>query len=106
MEKLYQQYGPKGFQPLAVAFNDFATMLVPDYVKQLGLSFPVGVSGRDEALSFLQHPATKLFRVPQLVFIDRKGIIRAQHEGEDEEAHLRAQIESLLKERTTRALTR
>jgi hypothetical protein len=41
--------------------------------------------------------------VPQLVFIDRKGVIRAQYAGndpffKDEERNVRAQIEGLLKE--------
>jgi peroxiredoxin len=97
MNKLYREYGAKGFQPLGVAFNDFAPMLVSDYVKQLGLTFPVGAGNRDEVLSFLQHPIMQLLRVPQLVLIDREGMIRAQMEGEEDEAHFRAQIESLLK---------
>jgi thiol-disulfide isomerase/thioredoxin len=96
MEKLYREYGPKGFQPLTVAFNDYALMLVPDYVRELRLSFPVGATSRDAALTFLRFPLTKPFQVPQLVFIDRKGVIRAQNEGEEDEARLRAQIESLL----------
>ncbi len=44
--------------------------------------------------------------VPQLVFLDRKGVIRAQYPGgdkfyQDEEKNMRTQIESLLKETGT-----
>jgi peroxiredoxin len=103
MNKLYEEYGPRGFQPLGVAFNDMATMLVPDYVNQLGLKFPVGVGTREEVLSFLQHPVVEMMYVPQLVFIDRKGVIRAQYPGQsdffkNEEQNMRKEIEALLRE--------
>src|SRR5208283_3827467 len=32
VERLYKEYGPRGFQPLGVAFNDNAALLVPDFV--------------------------------------------------------------------------
>lgn len=105
MNKLYKEYGPRGFQPLGVAFNDMATLLVPDYIRQLGLTFPVGVSPRDPVLAFLQHPPTEILYVPQLFFIDRKGVIRSHHSGTSdlfkpgkEEANMRAEIEKLLAE--------
>lgn len=103
LEKMYKEYGSRGFQPLGVAFNDMATLLVPDYVKQLGLTFPVGVGTRDEVVSYLEFPLVKPLFVPQLIFIDRKGVIRAYYPGgdkfyENEEANMRAQIETLLKE--------
>jgi peroxiredoxin len=103
LEKMSKEYGAKGFQALGVAFNDFANVLVPDYIKQLGLTFPVGSGGRDEVLTFLQQPVMERFYVPQLLFLDRKGVIRAQYPGGDrffekEEVNMRAQIESLLKE--------
>jgi peroxiredoxin len=103
MNKLLKEYGPRGFQPLGVAFNDMATLLVPDYIKQLGLDFPVGVATRDEVLTYLQFPMVQRMYVPTLVFIDRKGVIRAQYNGDDEffkneEANMRAMIEKLLNE--------
>lgn len=103
MNKMYAEYGAKGFQPIGIAFNPMSNMLVTDYVKDLGLKFPVGFSERDPVMEFLQHPAMERMLVPQLVFIDRKGVIRAQYSGDnpffqDEEKNMRAQIESLLKE--------
>jgi peroxiredoxin len=104
LNRMFKEYQPRGFQVLGVAFNDMATLLVPDYISQLQLTFPVGVGLRDEAVGFLQHPPMELLYVPQLVFIDRKGIVRAQYRGTDdffknnEEANMRAQIEALLKE--------
>lgn len=103
LEKLYQEYGPKGFQPIGVAFNDMAIMLVPDYVKEHRLSFPVGVGTRESVLDFLQHPPFLRMLVPQLVFVDRKGVIRAQYAADDpffadKEKNMRLQVESLLAE--------
>jgi hypothetical protein len=80
-----------------------AAMLVPDYVKELQLSFPVGVAEREPVLGLLQYSPIERMLVPQLIFIDRKGVIRAQHSGDspffaDEEKSMREQIEALLKE--------
>jgi peroxiredoxin len=104
-EKLYKEFGPRGFQPLGVAINDMAKMLVPEYIRNLGLSYPVGYGGRDMAVTFLQHPVMLRMMMPQLVLIDRKGVIRAQYSGEDKffvdaEKNMRSMIESLLSEPT------
>ena len=105
VERLYKEYGPRGFQPLGVAFNDNASLLVPDFVKMLGLSYPVGVASRDTVIEYLQHSYAEPLYVPQMVFVDRTGMIRAQHGGVnddflkgDVEKHLRDQIEPLLNE--------
>ena len=112
MNKLYKEYGPRGFQPLGVAFNDMATLLVPDYVSQLQLTFPVGVAPREAVMTFLEHPPIQIMYVPQLVFVDRKGIIRAYYPGGDdffkapnEESNMRADIEKLLKEAAAKPKT-
>lgn len=115
VQQLYKEYGPRGFQPIGIAFNDGALALVPDFVSQLGLTYPVGVAPRDTVLAYLQFSYVEPLYVPQMVFVDRKGIIRAQHGGMDDflkdvEPNLRTLLESLLKEplstarpRTTRA---
>jgi peroxiredoxin len=101
LQKMYQEYGPRGFQPIGVATNDMAHMLVPDYVKTYGLQFPVGFAKREVAHEFLQIPLMLIMYVPQLAFIDRQGVIRAQYGGQDkffqdEENNMRKQIEALL----------
>lgn len=103
MNKLYQELGPRGFQPLGVAFNPMAGMLVPDYVRQLQLGFPVGASEREPVLAFLQLSPDLRFVVPQLVILDRQGVIRLQSTGNDEffreeEKNMRAEILKLLAE--------
>jgi thiol-disulfide isomerase/thioredoxin len=103
LSRFSKEYGPRGFQPLGVAFNDMASLLLPDFIKQAQASFPIGYSPRDPVLAFLQHPAILRFVVPQMVLVDRKGMIRGQTTAEGDEAFyeeksLRGKIEALLKE--------
>lgn len=106
LSRLKNEYGAKGFQPLAVAVNPMALMLVPDFVRDYKVNFPVGASERDPALGYLQISAVERWVVPQIVVIDRKGMIRAQtpaggDEKLQEEPGLRQQVESLLNESPT-----
>ncbi len=57
VEKMYKEFGPKGFQPIGVAINDMAKMLIPDFKKNGNLTWPVGFSPRDPVYSYLEHPA-------------------------------------------------
>ncbi len=105
VEKLYKEWGSRGFQPVAVAFNDNAALLAPDFAKMLGLSYPVGTASRDTVMEYIQHSYAEPLYVPQMVFVDRTGEIRAQHGGlndtflrGDLEKNLRSEIEPLLKE--------
>jgi peroxiredoxin len=98
-----REYGPRGLQVLAAAFNPMANMLVPDFIKQYQPAFPVGYTERLDAHGYLQHSEQLQMYVPVLVFIDRKGMIRHQYLGDDpfqqnQEKNLRDTIEALLKE--------
>jgi len=103
MSKLNQELGPRGFQPLAVAINDMAQMLIPDFIRDHQVNFPVGYGSRELASGFLQHPVMLQMMMPQLVLIDRKGTIRAQYPGTDkffmdEEKNMRETVLGLLNE--------
>ncbi len=104
LTKLQNEYGPRGFQVIASAIEDMANMYVPDFVKRYQPSFPVGFNNRDQVLSYLQHPSMFKLLMPQLVFVDREGVIRAQYAGDDpffgadQDKNLRQKIEELLKE--------
>ena len=104
--KLYSEFGARGFQPLGVAFNEMPQMLVPDFIKQNNVNFPVGFSARDAVLNFLGIPVIERFVVPQIVWIDRKGRIRSQtpplgEEKQLQEVYWREMIETLTKEPET-----
>lgn len=104
LQKLQTEYGPKGFQVLGAAVDDDASKKVAAYVTSLNLSFPVGYVPLENAYGFLQHSVMKLMQLPQLVFIDKKGNIRAQYGGtddflrDDEEANIRGMIDKLMAE--------
>jgi peroxiredoxin len=103
MTKLFAEYGPKGFQPLGVAFNDNSDKLVGEFVKDFGATYPVGFSPRESVLSYLGYGPDERLSVPQMVIIDRKGEIRQQslpaNDGNTaSEANMRQMIEKLLAE--------
>lgn len=100
--KLQTEYGKQGFQALGVAINPNPD--VRGFVSLYGVNYPLGQATRESAFGFLQQSIIMPnFSVPQLVFIDRKGIIRGQFGGNDaffanEEPNMRAMIEKLLAE--------
>lgn len=101
VSKLNTELGSKGFQPLAVAVNPMALMLVPDFIRDYHVNFPVGASERDPALSYLQINGAERWVVPQIVLIDKRGVIQKQSpplgdEKLQDETNLRQLIEGLL----------
>jgi len=103
LNNLQAQYGPRGFQAIGIAFNEMSNMLVPDFVRDHGVKFPVAWANRDPVLSYLQISPMERFVVPMIVIIDKKGKVRHQSppQGDpklQEEANLRVIIEGLLKE--------
>ncbi len=104
MQKLYGEYGPKGFQAIGVAFNDASPEMVRQYASELKLTYPVGLGNRDRVVDFLQHPIMLTLWTPIVVVIDKEGTIRGQFPGTDaffknEEGNMRQWIESLLAEK-------
>ena len=103
LTKLQKELGPAGFQPIDVAWNEGAQALVDPFVKGYRIPFLVGYSDWDPIMSYLGFSVMDRPVVPLVVVIDRKGMIRAESPpGGDpnlqDEAKLRALIESLLKE--------
>jgi len=107
----YKDLMPQGLQVVASAIDPMSNMKVPDFIKQFQPGFPVGFNEHNAAIEYLQHPIMYRLMMPQLVFIDRKGTIRAQRSGDEEaffneasqEKNLREAIEGLLKEPTQTA---
>jgi peroxiredoxin len=102
MNSLRKEYGPRGFEAAAVAFNPMARMLLPEFIQKSGATFPVGYDDSDPVYSFLQRPTILQTFVPIMVFIDRQGLIRGQYLGDDSffkdsEKNIRSMIETLLK---------
>jgi hypothetical protein len=104
VNKLDKELAPRGFQAIGIAFdNGINGPTVTDLVQRLGVMYPVGYASSDEVDGYLRRQPMERFRVPQIVVIDRKGVIRAQSRPTDEkdledESYLRNLIDSLLKE--------
>jgi thiol-disulfide isomerase/thioredoxin len=109
--QLYNEYGPRGFQPVDAAFNTMANLYVNDFVKNFNIGYPVGYSAPEEVMAYLNYSIMDRYSVPQIVWIDRKGNIRSQTAVNDNdpaadptkytEGYWRNMIETLLKEPAT-----
>ena len=69
----------RGVQALDAAFNDEADMA--EYIKRFHPNHPVGKVGHDFMANYAQITPMMRVTVPVMLFIDRKGVIRAQHFG-------------------------
>jgi peroxiredoxin len=108
MNRLNGELGPRGFQPVAIAFpapqSDADAATVGYMVNYFKLTYPVGYTQKENVDQYLGRTETETLRIPQVVIIDRTGMIRAQTGGRDanlkleDEAYLRTLLDDLLKE--------
>lgn len=103
--KMQNEFGPKGLRVIECAVNNNADALIPAFVRDFKTNFPVGYNYDQDFIlgPYLQHPVGKVPSMPMLVFIDRRGMIRAEYEGQDDfisspnqEQNIRAEIRKLL----------
>ncbi len=107
--KLQRELGPRGLRVIGVAFNEEVEghpEVIRNFVQSNRLEFPVGVATRDAVVGYLGISVLSRFMVPQVLVIDRDGMIRAQSDplGSPElmdETKVRALLESLLQEHKT-----
>ena len=100
---IYNELGSRGFTAIGVAVNQMSQMYIPEFVKTLGINYPIGYQHQEAADEFLQNKHELAMMFPQFVLIDRKGMIRYQIPGtdkhfENEEKSLREKVMLLLKE--------
>ena len=102
---LQKEYAPQGFQVVAAATEDLAAMAVPDFIRRFQPGFPVGFAPKTAAQDYLEHPVIFKMMMPQVVVIDRQGVIRAQLAGDDkffdrtnQEKNFRELLAPILKE--------
>jgi peroxiredoxin len=105
LAKMQAEFGPRGLQVLGLAIDQGAGPKLTGFVQETGANFPVGVYSNVTAYDYLQHPMITSMLMPQMAFVDRKGMIREQHGGSDawmspamEEKNIRDLLEKLLKE--------
>ena len=78
MSKLQEELGSRGLQVIDVAVNANADLLVDNFAKDFKVNFPVGWVATDKMMAFMGFDPKDRFVVPQLVLIDRKGMIHYQ----------------------------
>lgn len=77
LTKFQQEFGARGLQVLDIAVNANADLLVENFSKEYQVGFPVGWVSQDQMVAFMGFSSAR-FVVPQLVLIDRKGMIHYQ----------------------------
>ena len=110
LSRLQPRYEAKGLEMLAVAVNREAPGAIPAFIETVHPAFPVAyLTDANAVTGFCEIPPRHIPQMPIVLFIDREGTIRQQHEGSEpffedgrQEQHLSAAIEELL---TPRAKT-
>ncbi|MEO8370971.1 MAG: TlpA disulfide reductase family protein [Candidatus Solibacter sp.] len=104
LNQLAKEYSARGVQILECAFNEDAPTALPEFLKRYSPPYPVGWGTTASVMSYLQRSVAdqRPMYVPQMVFLDRAGMIRAQVPGEDPfflnaPANIRLQLEKMLK---------
>lgn len=101
---LQEAFAGEGLQAVGIAINPEADdSKVKEFAHLYAPSFPIGRARPDMALSYLGISVMERWVYPQVVLIDRHGMIRAQSDPKgtpelQELVTLRPQIEKLLKE--------
>ena len=102
---LQNAFFTEGLQTVGIAINPEADEAkVREFSRLYATNFPMGLSKPDNALNYLGISVMERWVYPQVVLIDRKGMIRAQSDSKgspelQDVVSLRPQIEKLLKER-------
>ncbi len=103
LSKFQPEYAPRGLTILASAIDQDAPAAVPRFIGYMHPPFLVGYDDANAALNFAGYALTRLPRMPILLFIDRQGLVREQHDGaepvyfgDQEEQNLRKSIDALL----------
>jgi hypothetical protein len=96
--------GQRGLQTIGIAFdNDINGKTVARFSQELGVTYPVGYSSSAAVDSYLGRTPAERIMVPQIVVVDRTGVIRAQSRpvreaNLEDESYLRNLIDGLLQE--------
>jgi peroxiredoxin len=100
LTKMQNEYGPRGFQAVGVGY-DVDAAKAQNYVTLYHVGFPVAYAPEDDVLAFLGHSVLERNMVPQILIIDRQGIIQAESAASgspelQQEPAVRMWIEKLL----------
>jgi peroxiredoxin len=104
LNDLHKELGPRGLQPVGIVFGpNMSEAAVTSFVQHFKLGYPVGYATTEQVDSYMGRGAKEVLNVPQIVVIDRVGMIRAQNGSKydlalENESALRDLLDRLLKE--------
>jgi peroxiredoxin len=109
LNKLNNALGPSGFQAVGIVFDPpnaegTGEQLLPAVVNYLKLTYPLGYASKDDVDNYLGRSGNEILNIPQVVVIDKAGMIRATSGGRggdptlEDENFLRTLINGLLNE--------
>ena len=78
LSEIQNEYGRRGVQVIESAMEPTGAT-VPGFIRTYRPNFPVGWNNPVDILNYLQVPVITPGYVPKMVFIDREGVIRAEH---------------------------
>jgi thiol-disulfide isomerase/thioredoxin len=104
LNPIYAEWKARGLEILGLAVNDSAAGNLKQFKEKFGAQFPLGLTTRAEwsrvgEFSVMHNPY-----VPYMLIVDRNGMIREEHPGQDrafwleQEKKLRESFDTLLKE--------
>lgn len=101
---IYRDLSGQGLEILGMAVNPNAPGNIDSFRREHGVRFPVGVSSRSDWMRFADLSVMARAYVPYMMIVDREGIIRYEHTGQDrefwsdQEAAFRREVGALLAE--------
>jgi thiol-disulfide isomerase/thioredoxin len=108
---IQQEYAAKGVQVLGVVFNPEANTDLANFSRTYAQNlFPIGMSTDPTVAEFVQHPPG-IHYIPMMAFIDKNGVIRAQHLGFNDTAfftdnvvvqNIKNELDKIIKEPTVK----
>jgi peroxiredoxin len=105
LSRLQTELGPQGLVVLGIAIDEGAGQRLTQFIQRTGANFSLGIQKDTAAREWLQFPVMVRMTMPQLAFVDRKGVVREQHGAIEpwmaeavEETNIRALLKKLLAE--------
>jgi peroxiredoxin len=101
---IYAERKARGLEILGLAVNDSAAGNLAQFKEKYGAQFPLGLTTRADWSRFGEFSVMHNPYVPYMIIVDRNGVIREEHPGQDrafwldQENNLRKSFDALLKE--------
>jgi peroxiredoxin len=81
MAKLQKDYGPRGFQAVAISLDPNAAAVKP-FVERYRFPYPVGHLDSEQAIKLMDLKETAHPVCPYIMFVDWQGSVRFQYPGD------------------------